>query len=40
MFRIKKVLTRDYKKEQALVKWKGYGDEFNSWVSLGDLKNV
>ena len=25
MFRIKKVPTRDYKKEQALVKWKGYG---------------
>ena len=30
IFRIDKVIRRDYKKKQALVKWKGYSDEFNS----------
>ena len=36
-FRIEKVVKRDYKKKKALVKWKGYSDKFNSWVSFKDL---
>ena len=36
-FRIEKVIRRDNKKKKALVKWKGYSDKFNSWVSLKDL---
>ena len=32
--RIDKVIKRDYKKKLALVKWKGYIDDFNSWVHL------
>ena len=30
LFRIKKVIKRGKKK--SLVKWKGYSDDFNSWV--------
>ena len=40
VFRIDKVIRRDYKKKQALVKWKGYSDEFNSWIPLKDLKDI
>ena len=40
VFRIDKVIRRDYKKKQALVKWKGYSDEFNSWVQMKDLKTI
>ena len=36
-FRIEKVVKRDNKKKKALVKWKGYSDKFNSWVSFKDL---
>ena len=36
-FRIEKVLRRDNKKKLALVKWSGYPDKFNSWVSFKDL---
>ena len=36
-FRIDKVLRRDNKKKLALVKWSGYPDKFNSWVSFKDL---
>lgn len=38
VFRIDKIIRRDYKKKQALVSWKGYSDEFNSWIPLEDLK--
>ena len=38
-FRIEKVIRRDNKKKIALVKWSGYPDKFNSWVSLNDLVN-
>ena len=38
-FRIEKVVRRDNKKKNALVKWKGYSDKFNSWVSFKDLVN-
>ena len=36
-FRIEKVLSRDNKGNLALVKWSGYPDKFNSWVSIKDL---
>ena len=38
IFRIEKVIRKA--KDKALVKWKGYPDGFNSWVSLKDLKNL
>ena len=38
-FRIEKVIRRDNKKKKALVKWKGYSDKFNSWVSFKVLVN-
>jgi hypothetical protein len=38
VFRIEKVIRR--KNNQALVKWKGYSDKFNSWVSLSDLHKI
>ena len=40
VFRIDKVIKRDYKKKQALVKWKGYNDDFNSWIPINDLQPV
>lgn len=40
IFRIDKVIRRDYKKKQALVSWSGYPKEFNSWVSFKDLENI
>ena len=40
VFRIEKVIRRDYKKKQALVKWKGYSDDFNSWIPIKDLQNI
>ena len=36
-FRIEKIIRRDPKKKQALVKWKGYSDKFNSCVPLSEL---
>ena len=40
IFHIDKVIWRDYKKKQALVSWKGYSDNFNSWVPLKDLQDL
>ena len=40
VFRIDKVIRRDHKKKQALIKWRGYSDDFNSWIPLKDLKNI
>ena len=40
VFRIDKVIRRDYKKKQALVKWKGYSDDFNSWIPFRDLNII
>ena len=37
-FRIEKVLRK--RKGEALVKWKGYPDKFNSWVPLKDLERL
>ena len=38
IFRVEKVLRK--RKGQALVKWKGYPDKFNSWVPLEDLERL
>ena len=40
VFRIDQVIRRDYKKKQALVKWKGYSDDFNSWISFKDIRDI
>ena len=40
VFRIEKVIRRDYKKKQALVKWLVYSDDFNSWIPLSSLQNL
>ena len=40
VFRIEKVIRRDYKKNQALVKWKGYSNDFNSWIPIKNLENI
>ena len=40
VFRIEKVIKRDYKKKQALVKWRGYPDKFNSGIPFKDLQSV
>ena len=37
-YRIDKVIKKDYKKKLALVSWKGYPKEFNSWIPLNDVK--
>ena len=38
LFRIEKVIKRGKKK--SLVKWKGYSDDFNSWVNNKDIVNI
>ena len=38
LFRIEKVIKRGKKK--SLVKWKGYSDNFNSWVDNKDIVNL
>ena len=38
LFRIEKVIKREKKK--SLVKWKGYSDDFNSWVNNKDIVNL
>ena len=40
VFRIDKVLRRDYMKKRALVKWKGYNYYFNSWIPINDLMDL
>ena len=37
LFRIEKVLEKGKK---SLVKWKGYSDDFNSWVDNKDIVNI
>ena len=36
IFRIERVFRK--KKNQVIVKWKGYSDAFNSWVALTYLE--
>ena len=40
VFRIEKIIRRNHKKKQALVKWKGYSDDFNSWVPTKDVVKI
>ena len=40
VFRIEKVLRKDNKNKRALVKWKGYADDLNSWVPIKDLQGL
>ena len=40
IFCIDKVIRRDYKKKQALVKWFGYSDVFDSWIPLSSLQDL
>ena len=37
-FRIARVLRK--RKDKVLVKWKGYPDKFNSWISRQDLQRL
>lgn len=37
IFRIEKVIKKN--KKMALVKWKGYPDKFNSWISMKDYSD-
>ena len=38
LFRTEKVLKRG--KTKSLVKWKGYSDDFNSWIDNRDIVNI
>ena len=38
LFRIEKVIKKG--KTKSLVKWKGYSDDFSSWVSNRDIVNI
>ena len=38
LFRIEKVIERG--KNKSLVKWKGYSNDFNSWVDNTDIVNL
>ena len=40
IFRIEKVIWRDYKKKQALGKWLSHSDDFNSWIPLSSLQEL
>ena len=38
LYRIEKVIKRGTTK--SLVQWKGYSDDFNSWVDNKDIVNI
>ena len=38
IFRIEKVIRRERKR--ALVKWRGYPDQFNSWIPMSELNKL
>ena len=40
VFRIDKVIGRDHKEKQALVKLLSYSDDFNSWIPLSSLQDL
>ena len=40
IFRVDKVIRKDSEEKQALVSWKGYSDDFNSWISLSSLQDL
>ena len=40
IFRTDKVIRKDSEEKQALVSWKGYSDDFNSWIPLSSLQDL
>ena len=38
LFKIEKVIEKG--KNKSLIKWKGYSDDFNSWVDNKDIVNI
>ena len=40
VFRFEKIIRKDNKRKQALVKWKGYSNDFNSWIPFKDLSKI
>ena len=40
IFRIDRVIRRDYKKKQALVKWLDNSDDLNPWIPLNSLQDL
>ena len=38
IYRIEKIIRK--RGDKALVKWKGYPEEFNSWIPLKALENI
>ena len=38
IYRIEKIIRK--RGNNALLKWKGYPEEFNSWIPLKDLENI
>ena len=38
VFRIDKIIRKDHKKKQALVKWKGYSDDFQQFDTIQGFK--
>ena len=39
-YRIEKIIRRDKKNKRVYVKWKGYSDDFNSWIPMSDLRSL
>ena len=39
-YRIEKIIRRDKKNKRVFVKWKGYSDDFNSWIPMSDLQSL
>ena len=40
VFRIEKIIRRDNKNQRVLVKWMGYPNSFNSWVSMKYVNTI
>ena len=40
VFRIERILRRDNKNQRMFVKWMGYPDSFNSWVSMKYIDSI
>ena len=39
-FALKRSYKRIIRKKQALVKWLGYSNDFNSWIPLSSLQDL